>query len=160
MENKYQQGKIYKIMCNISNEIYIGSTILELNIRLDRHKSRRSCICRQIIERDNYKIELIKDYPCNSKWELEEEEKKYILENKCINKFIPNRTKKEYYEDNKEHTQEYQKQYYINNKKEKIKTHKTEHIKCECGALVAKNNIARHRKTNKHIKLTECIILD
>jgi hypothetical protein len=136
--NKYQQGKIYKIVCNITNEIYIGSTTEELKRRLAKHKQpKRSQISRQIIERGNYKIELIKDYPCNSRWELEEEERKYILENKCINKSIPHRTIQE-----------------INNQK------KLDKITCECGATVRRDSIYQHRKTMKHIKLMECIILD
>ena len=87
--NKYQQGKIYKIVCNITGEVYYGSTTEKLIKRLRGHKNIKSQISRQIIERDNYEILLIKDYPCNSRWELEEEEKKYILENECINKNIP-----------------------------------------------------------------------
>jgi hypothetical protein len=26
-DNKYQEGKIYKIVCNITGEVYIGSTL-------------------------------------------------------------------------------------------------------------------------------------
>tara|TARA_R110002020_G_scaffold402401_1_gene612577 strand:- start:176 stop:487 length:312 start_codon:yes stop_codon:yes gene_type:complete len=94
MENKYQQGKIYKIVCNITNEIYYGSTKKTLKERLRLHILCRNCMSINIIDRGDYKIELIKDYPCNSKKELEEEESKYIRENECINIIIPNRTKK------------------------------------------------------------------
>ena len=70
MENKYNQGKIYKLVCNITNEIYYGSTIQTLEKRLISHKTRKSCVSRNIINRDNYKIELIKDYPCNNLKEI------------------------------------------------------------------------------------------
>ena len=160
-DNKYQQGKIYKIVCNITNEIYIGSTIEErLNDRLSLHKNLKDCVCRQIIERGDYKIELIKDYPCNNVWELEEEEGKYIRENKCINKQIPHRTKKEYREDNKEKIALQMKKYYEEHIKE-IKQQKKEKITCECGALVSIGNLPRHKRTSmKHIKKMQCIIID
>ena len=37
MENKYQEGKIYKIVCNITGEVYIESTIDKLKERLRKH---------------------------------------------------------------------------------------------------------------------------
>ena len=169
MENKYQQGKIYKIVCNITSEVYYGSTIETLNDRLSNHKYKKNCICRNIIERGNYKIELIKDYPCNSKYELEEEECKYIRENECINIAIPHRTKKEWYQDNKEKISEKQKEWREDNKEkykeydknrnrnnyEKNKDKLLEKVKCECGVIITKSNIRTHRKTKKHIKLLE-----
>lgn len=203
MENKYQEGKIYKIVCNITGEIYYGSTIKTLEERLRLHKQNKNCVSRNIINRGDYKIELIKDYPCDSKYELVEEESKYIRENKCINFIIPHRTQKQYiednkekiaqqmkeynekhkkeiqdckkkwkennkeeikqqmkkyYEDNKEELKEYSKDYYEKNKKEISKKRK-EKIKCECGALVSSCNLTKHKKTFKHIKLMECLII-
>ena len=38
--NKYNKSKIYKIISNIEPKYYyIGSTITELNVRLNRHKT-------------------------------------------------------------------------------------------------------------------------
>ena len=193
MENeydpRYQEGKIYKIQCNITGEVYIGSTIRTLEQRLSVHKTRKNCVSRNIINRGDYKIELIKDYPCNNLKELEEEESNYIRNNICINIQIPNRTQKEWREDNKEKLskkqKEYQeehkdeiskkkKKYYEDNKdeisktkkkyheknKEKISEKKKEKITCECGAIVAKSSLAKHKRSMKHIKLTECLIID
>ncbi len=40
MNNKYQHGKIYKIISNQTNEIYIGSTIYKLlSERMRNHRS-------------------------------------------------------------------------------------------------------------------------
>ena len=36
----YQNGKIYKLVSNISNDIYIGSTVNKLSHRLNKHKSK------------------------------------------------------------------------------------------------------------------------
>ena len=38
--NKYQKGKIYKLVCESTGLIYIGSTINSLSRRLSRHKSQ------------------------------------------------------------------------------------------------------------------------
>jgi len=157
MKNKYQQGKIYKIVCNITGEKYYGSTINKLEVRLAQHKSSKKCMCKKILDRGDYKIELIKDYPCNSVYELEEEEAKYIKENECINYKIPHRTTKDYYEDNKEERKEYRRNRYKNNKEE-IKKKQQEKILCDCGEMVMRSNIAKHKKSMKHIKLTEFII--
>ena len=186
--NDYQYGKIYKIVCNITNEIYIGSTINRLKQRLINHKKiHNTCVSRNIIDRGDYKIELIKNYPCNNKYELEEEEAKHIRNNTCINITIPHRTPeeykkqyyedkkekfKEYYENNKEKLNEIKKQDRINNpekykqkennrknKQERLQKQK-EKITCECGAIVARGGIAEHKRTMKHLKLTECLIID
>ncbi len=154
MENKYQEGKIYKIVCNITSEIYIGSTIETLKERVRKHNVNKNCVSRNIIERGDYKIELIKDYPCNSKYELEEEETKYIKNNKCINKNLPHRTQQQYLIDNREIHNNKQKKFYQDNK-EQIKIQKKEKVLCECGVLIRKSNILVHRKSLKHIKLLE-----
>jgi len=162
--NKYQEGKIYKIVCNITGEIYIGSTIKTLAQRKADHKSTtNSCVSKNIINRGDYEMILIKNYSCNSKKELEEEEKKYIRENECINKYIPNRTQEEWREDNKQKLKKYQQEYRkkeYETKKEEILKKQQEKVECECGSIVNRNHLARHKKSFKHIKLTECIIID
>ena len=190
MENEYKYAKIYKIVCNITGEVYIGSTINRLKQRLKQHtKKPNTCISRNIIERGDYEMILIKDYPCNNKYELEEEEAKHIRNNTCINITIPHRTPKEYkkqyyknksekikeyYENNKERLNEIKKQHRKNNpekykkydktkyenNKEKILQKQREKITCECGAIIARGGIAEHKKTMKHIKKMECIIID
>ena len=186
---RYQQGKIYKIVCNITNEIYIGSTIETLNRRLTNHKvkTKRPCMSKQILDRGDYKIELIKDYPCNNEEELKWEERKYIDNNICINKFSPiiteeekierkNIAHKNWYNKNKQYVLDKEKEdRKINPEKykqreqnrknkqerlEKSKIYGEKKIKCECGALVRRDSIYKHRKTMKHIKLTECLIID
>ena len=91
----YQKGKIYKIIDNTNDNIYIGSTINPLKERLRKHKSL-NCSSREIIRNNNYNIILIEDYPCNSKEELELRERYHIENNECINTLLPRRTVKEY----------------------------------------------------------------
>ena len=94
-ENKYINSKIYKIICNITGEIYYGSTYQTLSKRLKGHvsdtKHIRQCISKQIILRGDYNIALVEDYPCLYKKELREREGYYQLNNPCINKVIAGR---------------------------------------------------------------------
>lgn len=104
--SKYQRGKIYKIITENSNDVYIGSTIQTLKARLTRHKSEckagGNCSSTIVLRQGNYTIELITDYPCNSKAELVREEGKYQREMDCVNKMIAGRTPKEYYEEHRD----------------------------------------------------------
>ena len=38
-DNKYSNGKIYKITCNVFNIVYVGSTVTTLKSRISRHKN-------------------------------------------------------------------------------------------------------------------------
>ena len=141
----YSQGKIYKLY-SVSNEdlVYYGSTATTLNKRLTKHISEykndniRACKSKLVIAACDYKIELIENYPCNSKAELERREGEYIRTNKCLNKVIPGRT-------NKEAIAERKKKWYNQFNKEKVT--------CECGCVVTKSSLIRHKKTNKHLEL-------
>ena len=39
LENKYSKSKIYKIICNITREVYYGATIKTLKQRINKHKA-------------------------------------------------------------------------------------------------------------------------
>ena len=135
MENKYSRGKIYKIECNITGNVYIGSTIEPtLARRLAKHRSdynlyKQGNITKyitsvKILEGGDYNIYLIENYPCLSKDELHAREGHYIKEFKvaggCVNIKIMGRTKNEYFDDNKEHLKKQLKIYRLENQ-EKIR---------------------------------------
>lgn len=90
--NKYQNGKIYKIVCNKTNLVYIGSTTQKY--LSDRLKGHRCCFNRnkkittanQILENGDYYIELVELFPCNSKDELLVRERYYFDVIECVNK--------------------------------------------------------------------------
>jgi hypothetical protein len=100
----YTKGKIYKIVCNITGEIYIGSTIQPLSKRLTGHVNRSKKLehtrSKDIILRGDYNIVLIENYSCNSKEELFKKEREHIENNICVNRQVPTRTTKEWREDN------------------------------------------------------------
>ena len=112
----YSKGKIYKIVCNTTGLIYVGSTIQKLCERLRGHRSQYKLYLQgkegfytsfDIIKNNNYQIILIENCPCDSKEELHREERKYIENIECVNKIIPTRTEKEHYQDNKDKIKEY-----------------------------------------------------
>ena len=55
-----------------------------------------------------------------TKKELRERERHHITTNECVNKNIPNRTPREYYNDNRERLLEFGKDYYKENREERI----------------------------------------
>ena len=112
MENKYANGKIYKIVDNGYNKCYIGSTIESLSKRMSKHRSAYHiysnndsgsyCTCYDLFNEfgiTNCKIELIESCQCNSKEELNSREGFYIKNMECVNKVMPKRTEKEWAED-------------------------------------------------------------
>lgn len=140
--SKYQSGKIYKIVCNKTNDVYIGATIRDLDDRLKRHihdyerDAKRKCESYNIIKRGDYKIELVESYACNSKKELYQRETYWMNEIKCINKYKSYRTKEEakqyhinWCNDNKERIKKNNKEYREKNKERIKEHHRQYHIK-------------------------------
>lgn len=91
----YQQGKIYKIECNITGLIYIGSTCkTTLAQRMSQHRSKYKEYLNgksnyyssfTVMENNDYDIILIEDYPCNSKDQLFARERYYTNKIECVN---------------------------------------------------------------------------
>jgi len=185
---KYENSVIYKIKHNEDYDdlnIYIGSTTNFKN-RKNSHKNK----CNNEIHKDyNFKVyQYIRDngnwdewvmiaiekYSCNDKKELEIKERYYIdLLRPTLNKHIPTRTVKEWYDYNKEKIKEQRKEYQQNNK-EKIKEQKKEYrdnnkekinekakekyqnnkekVICDhCGCDIRKHYLKQHQKTKKCI---------
>tara|TARA_R110002020_G_scaffold475682_1_gene711690 strand:+ start:287 stop:850 length:564 start_codon:yes stop_codon:yes gene_type:complete len=118
----YQQGKIYKISCKETGEIYIGSTVQIFNRRINNHLAKsNTCVSKHIIERDNYEFELIEDYPCNTRRELHAREQYWIdnTEN-TINIHREYESKEAYLEHTKEYQKEYSKQYRNGERREEL----------------------------------------
>ncbi len=94
-KSDYSQGKIYKIVCNKTGLIYIGSTYRDLDKRLKEHvddckryldkKTNHLISSIYVIISNDYKIELIENFPCQNRKELEKREYYYIDNSECIN---------------------------------------------------------------------------
>lgn len=175
----YSKSIIYKICCKDSNvkEIYIGSTY-DKNDRLSKHKSA----CCNNIHGDKYNLKVYKfireyggwsnwemvelyKYPCGSKEELEIEETnaydRYISEFTLLNGRRPHQTKEDrreygirksyerYHENIERERKEANERYH--DKKEELNTS----VRCECGLMINKQNLTKHKKTAIHNKRME-----
>ena len=142
----YQNGKIYKIVSDNTDKIYIGSTTEKyLSRRLSGHnrdfKSNKNYSSSQVLKYGNNSIILIESFPCNSVDELCKRERHYIETLDCVNKNVPTRTPQEYrdniiikerkkaydkmyHEENAEHKRLISNKYYNENKVEVLKRDK------------------------------------
>ena len=169
----YKQGKIYKIECNVTGLIYIGSTCKKkLSQRMTGHRSQYKKYLNhkgkyysvfKVMENDDYDIILIEDYPCNSKDQLFARERYYTNETECVNLckgqgLLLELGKQEY---NKQHSVKYRsenavqikekKRVYYENNKDKL----NEKFTCSCGGKYICRSRLRHFKTKKHLKYLE-----
>ena len=189
--------KIYIIKNNINDKVYVGSTTKEnITHRLYQHilgslndnkSQKHGKLLRAIKEigDDHFTIELIENIECEDLVEVRHKEGYWIRyyeswkNDKGYNTRLEGRTKREYYNDTKDHTLECVKKYYENNKEardEYKKQHYTENrehfrnykkewyeknketrnlkakerVVCECGAEVCRGALQRHLQTERH----------
>ena len=171
----YSKGLIYKLISNdISiTEKYIGSCC-DYNERKGQHEKDCNNINRPHYNNykyrfirehggiDNWSMIIIKEFPCNSKRELEYEETVQMdLIGGELNTYRPFTTeeerkeqKKKYYYENKEKNKERVRLYYYENKeeiKERGRLYKNKKFECECGGKYTQSNKTQHIKSKKHI---------
>jgi hypothetical protein len=184
-DNKYANGKIYELV--YKDKVYIGSTTTTLADRYSKHKCKsHNCGSRvlfEMAEADGLEvaINLIEDYPCVSKKELEVRERFYIEQ--CqdrVNKVIPGRSLVEYYHDNKsmilakcaeyreankDKASEQHAKYYQDHRdkiiervaehyqanKAEIAARKAVKVECECGVTHRRDVKARHERSQHHL---------
>ena len=116
----YSYGKIYRLISDQTDDIYIGSTSQRwLSSRLSLHRSHYKkwldggaafTPSFEILKFDDCRIVLIENYPCCDRYELESRERYHIENTKCVNKHVPTRTQKEYYKQNIEKIRAYRKE--------------------------------------------------
>ena len=185
----YKNGKIYSIRSYLTDKFYIGSTVSPLSKRFGEHKKNykdfiagkySNVTSFEIIKFGDAYIELLEEYPCENKNQLNRREGEFIRKNNCVNKIIDGRTDVEYRNDNKqkikeyndtnrEHILEYQKEWRVKNKdkinenqklyyqdnKDKI----NEKNVCECGGCYSYHHKSTHLKTLKHLNyISNCDI--
>ena len=130
-------GIIYKLFSKDADEFYVGSTT-NFHNRKNSHKS--NCNNEKDKEYNSKKYQYIRDNSGFENWEFEilelgEYQDKYCMKDReryfietlkpSLNSDIPNRTDKEYYQDNQEKINEIHREYYKNNK-EKLNEKKKE----------------------------------
>lgn len=179
--SEYKNGKVYKIIHNQSDIVYIGSTLNRLNDRFYNHKkdyengkvlSIYKYFTKYGIE--NFKIILIKEYRVVDRKHLLMYEQLWMNKIKNINiikSFQPlfkernKENKKIYRKENKEKIEQKDIIYRNNHKdkkaaydkeyreknKEKINEYLHQTYDCDCGSIISINKKSRHLKSNKHI---------
>ncbi len=152
----YSKSCIY--MIKTGNDTYIGSTS-DFKNRIRRHNQdlyeekhkHHNCKLYVTIRENNYDwdIKKIHDYPCDTLTELRIEERRVYDElQPTLNVNKPYQSADE----RKQWREKYMKSYHQNNKEVILERAKTR-VMCECGELVNKRQISRHRKSKKHIEL-------
>ncbi len=169
-EIDYSKAFVYKLVPNDLNikDCYVGSST-NFNQRKSDHKSvcknpknknHNIPVYKTIREKggfDAWDMILIENYPCKSKPELLARERYHIEDLEAnLNKVIPTRTHKEYYDDNKEIIKEKIGKYREKNKVQ-IQAYKAQKMDCECGGTYTQNHKSRHLQSKKHIK--KCLVL-
>ena len=159
--NRFENSKVYKIVCNVTGLIYVGSTTSELNVRLSKHKSAYKSYLAGIgnyitsfktLENNDYDIHLIRSYEFDNNIDLLAKESFYIKKLNCVNKNIAGRTGAEYYLENKVELIAKQKIY-----ADKNRAKLNAICLCQCGINYAFHHKSDHEKTKKHAKLMALI---
>lgn len=158
-------GTIYTITCNVTGEVYVGSTAGEVKKRITKHKhASNTCVSKFIVSRGNFCVDIINVMLYTDRRELRKMEDIFIecCEN-CINKNSAVRDKKKdserakkYYADNKEVLLKKANDYYAKNK-EKVKQRLAELVKCECGEYTTRGNLRNHKKKSTHMSAIQKI---
>jgi hypothetical protein len=148
------QIKIYKIVNNIDDKVYIGSTKQPLYKRFNQHvRTHRSennnigrCTTDTMFEEhgvENCKIILIEEYIVDNKeQQLKHERFHYDMYlDRIVNKYRPYATKDELKEGMRKYFQT-----------DKAKLTRSRRIVCNCGSVfIGFDHKARHERTKKHL---------
>ena len=177
----YKRSVIYTI--KTGDSLYVGSTTdftnrkyaHKNNIYNETSKHYHLKLYKTI--RDNngeWDMKPYKEFPCENKIQLTIEEERIRGElnaglnmRSCGTGLSYNEYKKQYYIENKDNFADYKKQYYIENKdkiaehlkiyrienKDKITEQKKQKITCECGCVSTNQNLARDKKSKKHLTI-------
>ena len=162
----YSKSIIYTI--KTGNSLYVGSTTNFIK-RKYRHKTHTYInskeynfkLYKTIRENDGeWDMKPYKEYPCENKTQLTIEEERVRCElnadlnmRSCGTGLSEKEYKKNYQKKNKECIKEYHKNNYQKNKNEMLKK-----ITCECGCVVAKCSLTRHKKTKTHLSFIQSIV--
>lgn len=158
MPKDYQQGKIYRLRCKTTGLQYIGHTTVSLKQRLMKHEGHKReydkgsykhyCSSFQIIENNDYTIELIENYPCETQAQLRQREDYFIKNETCVNMIGAYLTE----EQKKEQATKWQRENPEQYKAYKAKWHKEHYVPSERILLTEEEKKARKKEWNENNK--------
>jgi hypothetical protein len=121
----YANAKIYQVISPNHPVPYIGSTTQPLCKRMASHrKKNNSCSSRILIESGDAYIELIEEFPCENKEQLNKREGELIRERECVNHQVAGRTRSQWIID-----VEYGKRYYDEHREQLKAKRRARHAK-------------------------------
>ena len=169
---------IYKLQCQITGKVYIGSTTIGVELAMKNNKSMFEPYKRGIYKTNDRIFEVManKDYnltvleiifelanDTDFLINLKKRQKFYMKQvDNVINKNIPSRTASEYYVENLDHISQQKKEYYVDNKGvilqkrsehyPQIKPSLMHKVTCEvCGIECAKGSLRMHNRSTRHL---------
>ena len=174
----YSKSIIYTI--KTGNSVYVGSTT-NFTIRKYNHKTyinmnskMYDCKLYKTIRENNEEWDMkpYKEYPCENNTQLIIEEERVRCELNadlnmicCYSDLSKKERDKKYYEDNKEYCNKLNKEYAKKNP-DKIKLNKAKNrekykavkITCECGRVVPKYSLSRHKRSKNHLSFIQSVV--
>ena len=150
--NRVRKTIIYELVCNITGERYIGSTITTLSKRKSIHKRSKGCVSKTIINRNSYTFNILETF--YNRFELSTLLKEQYYMDNTININFKRaltliRHKRIQYRNwinaNPDKNRNNMNNRNIKRKKEIAKI-------CPCGGRYKKRDESTHFKSQKHIK--------
>lgn len=154
MNDSYKNAKIYRLVSKNSNKVYIGSTVQPLSKRFIQHRCSYNSYANplalihvyayqtsyEVFKDGDVSIELVEDFVCSNKNELDARENYHIIQNvNSVNK----RGRSGF--SSTENLAVYMKEYNKNNA-----------YVCSCGSKV-KSGKTKHNRSKKHKRFLESI---
>ena len=165
--SKYAEGKIYKIISDQTDMIYVGSTSEKyLSSRLNRHRihyrsyvAGKHCYITsfEILKYDDSKIILLELYPCQCREQLLAKEQSYIdmFKSKIVNKQNASGLDLERVKERKRQYYEKEGKQYREANKDVINARRRIEYACACGDIITIGSKARHERTTRHKMLIQ-----
>ena len=170
----YGNSKIYQVLNNFDDDVYVGSTCQPLCKRLAFHrvhmnvesKSKRKLYTKMTeLGIEQFYIELIEQYPCENKEELRKREGHFIRERGTLNMCQAGRNRRQHYQDNIEHfrqkdkewREKHQEQLKEKAQKPEVKLIRNAKVSCECGGSYTYTHKAEHFKCKKHLEYVKSL---
>ncbi len=94
----YSKGKIYKLVADETDKVYVGSTTQTLSARMRGHRKdtkHEKVTSHELLKYPSCRIELLEEYPCESRKELNIKEGEWIRRLPCVNRCVAGRTRAE-----------------------------------------------------------------
>ena len=152
-------GLIYKLISSYESQTYVGKTMLTDIERFNQHKRDYKAWLKGT---QHYKssYELIKHNDCTitvlesdiADDMLSAREGYWHSQLDCANRYVPNRSQKQYHEDHRED----KKRYSLDNRK-RISAYKAQKVVCSCGCVISRSSKFIHLRSPKHKSLMNTI---